>query len=142
MKRSGHDASEPNRTGPPTGSRPIRLRSQAEANEALAVLQGDQPIRTGEVVAVSTMEPRNGRREDLLEVLAELAQQIRAEPGCLHYSVRRPRGDVDGPLLVIQKFASIEAFTEYSARVADQIPRIATLLATPPMPPNLFEPVP
>lgn len=123
------------------GGLEIRLRSQAEADEALAVLRGDQPIRTGEVVAASTMEPKSGRREDLLEVLAELAAQIRAEPGCLHYSVHRPRGEADGPLLVIQRFASIEAFTEHSASVADQIPRIAALLATPPMPPTLFEPV-
>ncbi|MFJ5306851.1 putative quinol monooxygenase [Streptomyces sp. NPDC088350] len=106
------------------------------------VAGGDRTIRTGAVVAVSTMEPRNGRREDLLEVLADLAPRIRAEPGCLHYSVHRARGDTDGPLLVIQMFASIEAFTEHSASVADQIPRIAALLATPPVPPTLFEPVP
>jgi quinol monooxygenase YgiN len=122
------------------GGREIRLRRHAEADEALAVLQGDQPIRTGAAVAVSTMEPRNGRREDLLEVLAELAPQIRAEPGCLHYSAHRARGDADGPLLVIQMFASIEAFTEHSASVADQIPRIATHLATSPVPPTPIEP--
>ncbi|MGW6483963.1 SDR family oxidoreductase [Streptomyces sp. NPDC055059] len=124
------------------GGSEIRLRSRSEADEALAVLQGDQPIGTGAVVAVSTMEPRNGRREDLLEVLAELAPQIRAEPGCLHYSVHSTRGDAGGPLLVIQRFASIEAFTEHSASVAGQIPRIAALLAAPPVPPTLFEPVP
>ncbi|MFG1827953.1 SDR family oxidoreductase [Microbispora bryophytorum] len=124
------------------GGREIRLRSQAEADEALAALQADQPIRTGTVLAVSTMEPKNRRREDLLEVLAELAPQIRAEPGCLHYSVHRARGHADGPLLVIQMFASIEAFEEHSASVADQIPKIAALLAAPPVPPTLFEPVP
>ncbi|MFI0237622.1 SDR family oxidoreductase [Streptomyces sp. NPDC016845] len=122
------------------GGLEIRLRTQAEADEALAVLQGDQPISTGPVVATSTMEPKSGRREDLLEVLAELAPQIRAEPGCLHYSVHRARGDADGPLLVTQEFASIEAFRKHSASVADQIPRIAALLATPPVPPTLFEP--
>lgn len=97
---------------------------------------------TGTVVAVSTMQPGNGRREDLLEVLAGLAPQIRAEPGCLHYSVHRARGDADGPLLVIQMFASIEAFRQHSASVADQIPRIGALLAMSPVPPTLFEPVP
>ncbi|SDM79136.1 SDR family oxidoreductase [Actinacidiphila guanduensis] len=119
----------------------IRLRSEADADEALAMLQGDQPATTGAVVAASTMEPKDGRRKDLLAVLAELAPQIRAEPGCLHYSVHGPRGAADGPLLIIQKFASIEAFTQHSASVADQIPRIAALLAKPPVPPTLYEPV-
>ncbi|WP_121714559.1 SDR family NAD(P)-dependent oxidoreductase [Streptomyces sp. E5N91] len=119
----------------------IRLRTQAEAEKALAALQGNQPGRTGAVVATSTMEPKNGRREDLLQVLADLAPQIRAEEGCLDYSVHAARGDADGPLLITQKFASIEAFTRHSASVADQIPKLAALLATPPMPPTLFEPV-
>ncbi|WP_369394560.1 SDR family NAD(P)-dependent oxidoreductase [Streptomyces sp. CG1] len=123
------------------GGREIRLRTQAEMNEALALLQTGKPAGTGAVVAVSTLEPMEGRREDLVEVLTELAPQIRAEPGCLHYSVHRPRGGADGPLLVIQMFTSIEAFRDHSAGVADQIPRIGALLAAPPAPPTLFEPV-
>jgi quinol monooxygenase YgiN len=124
------------------GGREIRLRSRAEADQALALLRSAQPVGIGTVVAVSTMEAKTGRREDLVEVLAELATQIRAEPGCLHYSVHRTRGDADGPLLAIQVFTSIEAFTQRSANVAAQIPTIAALLATPPVPPTLFEPVP
>ncbi|GAA1931853.1 SDR family NAD(P)-dependent oxidoreductase [Streptantibioticus ferralitis] len=124
------------------GGREIRMRSRAEADEALALFQAAQPVGTGAVVAVSTMEPKHGRRDDLVAVLAELAQQIRAEPGCMHYSVHRTRGEDTGPLLVVQMFASIEAFTEHSSSVADQIPRISALLATPPVPPTLFEPVP
>ncbi|MER5549410.1 SDR family NAD(P)-dependent oxidoreductase [Streptomyces sp. NPDC002589] len=123
------------------GGREIRLRTQAEVNEALALLQIGKPAGTGAVVAVSTLEPMEGRREDLVEVLTELAPQIRAEPGCMHYSVHRPRGGADGPLLVIQMFTSIEAFRDHSAGVADQIPRIGALLAAPPAPPTLFEPV-
>ncbi|MFF3849762.1 putative quinol monooxygenase [Streptomyces sp. NPDC002328] len=122
--------------------REIRLRSRADADQALALFQSAEPDGIGTVVAVSTMQAEDGRGQDLVEVLAELATQIRAEPGCLHYSVHRARGDTDGPLLVIQVFASIEAFREHSARVAAQIPRIAALLATPPVPPTLFEPVP
>ncbi|WP_159056641.1 SDR family NAD(P)-dependent oxidoreductase [Streptomyces yokosukanensis] len=124
-----------------TGGREIRLRSQAEVHEALALLRAGRPAGTGTVVAVSTMAPAKGRRADLVEVLTGLAPQIRAEPGCLHYSVHRARGDADGPLLVIQMFTSIEAFRAHSAAVADQIPRIGALLATPPAPPTLFEPV-
>lgn len=128
--------------------REIRLRSRAEADQALALLLSTQPaapvepVGAGTVVAVSTMKAENGRREDLVRLLAELAPQIRAEPGCLHYSVQRARGDADGPLLIIQAFASIEAFKRHSASVAGQIPRIAALLATPPVPPALFEPFP
>jgi 3-oxoacyl-[acyl-carrier protein] reductase len=134
--------------------REIRLRSRAEADQAIALLRSArsarpaesaapvEPVGAGTVVAVSTMQAEHGRRGDLVEVLAELAPQIRAEPGCLHYSVQRARGDADGPLLVIQAFASIEAFTQHSASVAGQIPRIAALLAAPPVPPTLFEPFP
>ena len=107
-----------------------------------APLPADEPGTSGTVVAVSTMQSKDGRREDLLAVLTELAPQIRAEPGCLQYSVHRARNDADGPLLIIQQFASTEAFRRHSASMADQIPRIGALLATPPVPPALFEPVP
>ncbi|MFJ6900701.1 SDR family oxidoreductase [Streptomyces hokutonensis] len=126
---------------PSLSGRVIRLRSQAEVDEALALFHGTQPVGTGAVVAVSTMEPQNGQREDLVKLLSELAPRIRAEPGCLHYSVHRSRGDADGPLLVIQMFASVEAFTRHSSVVAAEIPRISALLAAPPAPPALFEPL-
>ena len=93
------------------------------------------------VVFVSTLEPKNGRCDELVELLAELAKHVRAEPGCIEYSVHRPLGDNDGPLLVIQKYASAEAYREHSSWVSGQIPRISELIATPPVPPTLFEPV-
>ncbi|MEC3998042.1 SDR family oxidoreductase [Actinacidiphila sp. DG2A-62] len=122
--------------------REIRMRGRAEADAALALLRDPRPAGTGPVLAVSTMEPKRERRDDLVEVLAELAEQIRAEPGCLHYSVHRARGEDDGRLLVIQMFTSIQAFSEHSAKVAGQIPRLGALLATPPEPPTLFERLP
>lgn len=94
------------------------------------------------VVFVSTLEPKDGRRDELLELLAELAKHIRGEPGFVQYSVHRPLGDDDGPLLVIQKYASVEAYQEHSSWVRGQIPRISELVATPPAPPALFEPIP
>ncbi|MBE1496194.1 3-oxoacyl-[acyl-carrier protein] reductase [Amycolatopsis lexingtonensis] len=124
------------------GSREFRLGNRAEADEALARLQAGRPVAVpGTVVTVSTMEPKDGRREDLVALLAELAPRIRAEPGCLRYTVHRTHGEADGPLLVIQEFTSIEGFRQHSATVADQIPRLAALLAKPPVPPALFEPV-
>jgi hypothetical protein len=45
-------------------------------------------------------------------------------------------------LLVIQMFASIEAFSAHSSAIAVQVPRLSVLLETPPAPPALFGPVP
>lgn len=119
------------------GSREFQLGNRAEADEALARLQAGQPST---VVAVSTMEPKDGRHEDLVALLAELAPLIRAEPACLRYTVHRTHSEADGPLLVIQEFTSIEGFRQHSTTMADQIPRLAALLAQPPKPPALFEP--
>jgi NAD(P)-dependent dehydrogenase (short-subunit alcohol dehydrogenase family) len=124
------------------GGREINLRNQAELVRALALLRGTQPDPTGPVIAVSTMKPKEGQRDHLLALLAELAPQIRADPGCLRYSVHSTRGDDNGPLLVIQMYASIEAFTAHSSAIAVQIPRLSALLETPPAPPALFGPVP
>jgi quinol monooxygenase YgiN len=91
---------------------------------------------------VSTLEPKDGRRDELVELLAELAKHIRGEPGYLQYSVHRPLGEDKGPLLVIQRYTSLEAYQEHSSWARGQAPRISELLATPPAPPVLFEPVP
>jgi hypothetical protein len=56
--------------------------------------------------------------------------------------VYRPLGGDNGPLLVIQMYASVEAYQKHNSWVRGQIPRISELLATPPAPPALFEPVP
>jgi len=91
---------------------------------------------------VSTLQPKNGQRDHLLALLAQLAPQIRAEPGCLRCSVHSARGDDNGPLLVIQEHASIEAYTAHSSATAAQLPRLSALLQTPPAPPAPFGPVP
>jgi NAD(P)-dependent dehydrogenase (short-subunit alcohol dehydrogenase family) len=121
--------------------REIRLRNQAELVQALALLHGTEPDPAGPIVAVSTMTPRPGQRNDLLALLAELAPQIRAEPGCLRYSVHGTLGDDNGPLLIIQEYESAGTFTAHSSAIAAQIPRLSPLLQTPPAPPALFGPV-
>jgi NAD(P)-dependent dehydrogenase (short-subunit alcohol dehydrogenase family) len=121
--------------------REIRLGNQAEFAQAVALLHGTEPDPAGPVVAVSTLTPKQGQRNDLLALLAELAPQIRAEPGCLRYSVHATRGD-DGPLLIIQEYSSAETFSAHSSAIAGQIPRLSSLLQTPPAPPALFGPVP
>ena len=94
------------------------------------------------VVFVTTLEPKDGRRDELVGLLAELAKHIRGEPRSVQYSVYRPLGGDSGPLLVIQMYASVEAYQEHNLWVRGQIPRISELLAAPPAPPALFEPVP
>jgi hypothetical protein len=69
------------------------------------------------VVFVTTLEPKEGRRDELVGLLAELAKHIRGEPGFMQYQ-------------------------EHNSWVRGQIPRISELLAAPPAPPALFEPVP
>jgi NAD(P)-dependent dehydrogenase (short-subunit alcohol dehydrogenase family) len=122
--------------------REIRLRNQSELVHAAALLQGTEPDPAGPVVAVSTLIPKKGQRNDLLALLAELAPQIRAEPGCLRYSVHAARGDDSGSLLIIQEYSSAETFSAHSSAIAAQIPRLSALLQTPPAPPTLFGPVP
>jgi quinol monooxygenase YgiN len=98
-----------------------------------------------EVVFVSTLEPKDGQRDELVQLLAELAKHIRGEPGYPQYSVHRPLGEDERPLLVIQRYTSLEAYQEHSSWARGQAPRISELLATPPAPPAppvLFEPVP
>ncbi len=93
------------------------------------------------VVFVTTLEPKDGRRDELVALLAEFAEHIRGEPGFMQYSAYQPLGDDDGPLLVIQMYASVEAYREHNLWVRGQIPRLSELLAAPPAPPALFEPV-
>ena len=119
----------------------IRLRNQAELVQAVALLHGAEPDPAGPVVAVSTLMPKKGRRNDLVALLAELAPQIRAEPGCLRYSVHATRVDDNGPLLIIQEYTSADTFSAHSAAIAAQIPRLSSLLQSPPAPPTLFGPV-
>jgi quinol monooxygenase YgiN len=117
--------------------REIRLRDQADVGRAMAMLQEDPP-RDDAIVTMSTMRPKPGRENELLALLRELAAQIRTEPGCLRYSAH-PARDADHPtVLILMEFESMEAFEAHSSRIAEQVPRIGALLATPPTPPALF----
>ncbi|MFI7347284.1 SDR family oxidoreductase [Streptomyces sp. NPDC049936] len=114
----------------------LYLRNQSEFAEAMAVSR-DSPAQEP-VVAVNTMTPKPGRRDDLLALLGELARHIRSEQGCLHYSAHPARSDADGSVLVLMAFDSIDAFEAHSTGIADQLPRLGDLLDGPPSPPTLF----
>ena len=123
------------------GGRELRLGNQAELRRALDLVDDAGHMPAGPVVAVSTMKPKQGRRDDLLALLAELAPQIRSQAGCPRYSVHSPRADDDGRLLVLQMFASAPAFAAHAEAVAAQLPRLGALLEAPPAPLALFGPV-
>lgn len=93
------------------------------------------------VLAVSQLQPKDGQRNEVIKLLRELAVSIHAEPGGVHYSVHKPTHDHNGPLTVIQVCSSIDAFREHSAWMHPNVPRLASLLAAPPQPPVLHEPV-
>jgi len=92
-------------------------------------------------VTVNQLQPKDGQRGKLIELLREFAVSMHAEPGCVHYSVHEPIDDEAGPLTVIQAYSSIEAFEEHSAWMASNVPKLAALLASPPHPPVLHRQV-
>ncbi len=58
----------------------------------------------------------------------------------MHYSVHRPLGDDDdGALLLVQAYASPEAFRSHGEKIHVDIPRVAALLESAAKPPPLYE---
>jgi quinol monooxygenase YgiN len=94
------------------------------------------------LVFVNRLQAKDGHREELIELLRELAVSMHAEPGCVHYSIHEPIEDQTGPLTVIQAYSSMEAFQEHAAWMGPNVPRLATLLESPPQPPALLQQVP
>jgi hypothetical protein len=91
------------------GGREIVLRNQGGLAQALALLQGTQLRPASPIVALSTMAPKKGRRDDLVALLAETRTADPGVPGRLRYSVHSTHRDDHGPLQVIQEFTSTEA---------------------------------
>lgn len=93
------------------------------------------------VVFTNQLQPADGQRDALIGLLREFADSIHADPGCLHYSVHEPIGDEATALTVIQAYTSVAAFEKHGEWMAPNIPRLAALLAFPPDPPVLLQPV-
>jgi quinol monooxygenase YgiN len=92
-------------------------------------------------VFINRLQPKDGHREQLIELLREFAGSIHQEPGGLHYSVHHAIDDKTGPLTVIQAYSSLAAFEEHGAWMGPNVPRLLPLLASPPEPPVLLEQV-
>src|SRR3954447_6141040 len=93
------------------------------------------------VVFINRLQPAEGKREALLELLREFATSIHADPGCLHYSIHEPVDDEVAPFTVIQAYSSVSAFEKHGEWMAPNIPRLVPLLASPPDPPVLLRSV-
>lgn len=93
-------------------------------------------------VFVNQLQAKDGHREELIELLRELAVSMHAEIGRVHYSIHEPVEDETGPLTVIQAYSSIEAYEEHAAWMSPRLPRLAALLKSLPQPPALLQQVP
>lgn len=92
-----------------------------------------------EFVFVNQLQPKDGQRDRLVELLRDFGVSMHAESGCVHYSVHEPIGDENGPLTIIQAYSSIAAFDEHTAWMDLNAPRLAPLLASPPSPSVLHQ---
>lgn len=66
-----------------------------------------------EVVVVATLQPKTGERQFLIDAFATVAPRVHAEDeGCLLYALH-DAGGPDGPLVIIEKWASAESLAEH-----------------------------
>jgi quinol monooxygenase YgiN len=87
-----------------------------------------------EIVLIAKFVPKEGRLAELLDVLAVLAPRVQAEePGCLRYAVHTVAGEDTGTVVMIESFASDDAFAEHreSATMAEFGPVLAALVDRP-----------
>lgn len=92
-------------------------------------------------IFANQLQPKDGQRKELVELLREFSLSMHAESECVHYSVHQPIDDENGPLTVIQAYSSVEAFDEHSIWMGSNVPRLVPLLASPPQPPVLHQQV-
>jgi quinol monooxygenase YgiN len=92
-------------------------------------------------VFVNKMQAKAGQQSDLIDLLRDFAVSMNVEPDRLHYSVQRAIDDPEGPVTVIQAFATREAVDAHGDWMSAQAPRLMALLEFPPDPPILLEQV-
>jgi quinol monooxygenase YgiN len=87
-----------------------------------------------EVVLIAKFFAKEGRLAELLDVLGALAPRVQAEePGCLRYAVHTVAGEGAGTVVMIESFASDDAFAAHreSATMAEFGPVLAALVDRP-----------
>jgi quinol monooxygenase YgiN len=84
-----------------------------------------------EVVLLAKFVAKEGAHPELLDVLAVLAPRIQAEEaGCLRYAVHTVAGEETGTVVMVESFASADAYDEHraSATMAEFGPVLAELV--------------
>jgi quinol monooxygenase YgiN len=101
---------------------------------------------SGPLDVVATIRVQDGRADDVVAVIAEYVDAVRAEEGCLRYDLFRVRKD-PGALLMVERWASKEALRAHGTvdHFVAMSTRLAELLAAAPvvqvLEPALVEPV-
>lgn len=85
-----------------------------------------------EVRVVAVLRAREGAGGELLAAWPALAEQVRAEAGCLAYDLHRVLGD-DDRFVVLERWASLDALARHGAspHMQEFGARSATVLAAP-----------
>lgn len=87
---------------------------------------------TDEVRVVAVLQAQPGAGGQVLQRWPALAEQVRAEDGCLAYDLHRVAGD-DDRLVVLERWASLEALAAHgsSPHMREFGASAAALLAAP-----------
>ncbi|MGD1051558.1 MAG: putative quinol monooxygenase [Solirubrobacteraceae bacterium] len=96
-----------------------------------------------EVVLIAKFVAKEGSLAELLDVFEVLAPRIQAEePGCLRYAVHTAAGEPAGTVVMVEAFASADAYDEHRASptMAEFGPVLAALVDRP-IEVTLLEPV-
>lgn len=82
--------------------------------------------KTNERHIICTVRSKSAHRESVRDLLLELVEPARAEPGCLYYDVYQQEEDTDTSY-IIDGWGSEEAIKAHSAH--PNVPRVVALLA-------------
>ena len=80
----------------------------------MAIVLGPNQYGKAEVRVVAVLRARTGAAADLLAAWPDLAEQVRAEDGCLAYDLHRVLGD-DDRFVVLERWASLDALARHGA---------------------------
>lgn len=81
-----------------------------------------------EVVVIARLTPRKGRADELIGLFGTITPEFHSnEPGTLVYSVNRSLEE-DGPIIVIEKYKSPEAFALHQENLGKYLSELAALL--------------
>ena len=96
-----------------------------EKAELVTLLETMNSDKTDERHIICTVRSKSAHRESVRDLLLELVEPARAEPGCLYYDVYQQEKDAD-TFYIIDGWRSEEAIKAHSAH--PNVPRVVALL--------------